>query len=339
MSDTAALISTHQMQELHALLRDHGITGDKTVHDWLNVWLEEHGDDQHPLESRKDLHGATAARMIRDLRKASVAQAAGGLTRALIAVQAELPWVNKTKRAEVPTKSGGKYTYTYADLADVTAAAFPLLVKHGLAFTCCPRITDKGGYELAGVLMHQSGEQIEGALPLHGNDPQALGGAITYMRRYLLGSMLGIVTDDDADARQAMGHQQTREWAGPSTAELIRFLQHDADRAGVTLHEVTAKLRQAIRSDGDWDREVTVEDLHQQDPWVIEPFARQVRAYTDQMVAKREQEAQAAADAAAAEQAAQEAATAAETTPDPSDPEDPWANPGPGATGEQPPEA
>lgn len=269
-------ITSKQMRELHALLRDHGIHGDVTVHDYLNTWLQEHDDEQHPIESRSDLHATTAARIIRDLRAADVAHAPGGLARALIAVQAELPWVAKTKTADM-----GNYSYTYADLGDVTAAAIPLLTKNGLAFSCCPRVTEKGGYEVVGVLLHESGETREGALPLHGNDPQKLGGSITYMRRYLLGCMLGIVTDDDADGRQAIGSTPTRAWDGPSTADLLNQIDADATRAGVTYEQATAKLRDGLGG-------ITVDDLDTIDPWRIAPFAEVVKAHADKVVAERE---------------------------------------------------
>ena len=124
------------------------------------------------------------------------------LAGALAAVQAALPVVHKGKTASIKSDKGS-YGYSYADLSDVTAAIMPLLSKHGLSFSCAPRLTDKGGYELVGVLMHVSGGQLEGALPLTGGTPQQLGSSITYMRRYLLGSMTGVVTDDDDDARLA----------------------------------------------------------------------------------------------------------------------------------------
>lgn len=124
------------------------------------------------------------------------------LCEALAAFQAEMPTVPKTKTAKVKMKSGGEFSYSYADLADVTDAAMPLLAKHGLAFTSLPRQTDRG-YELCGELMHTSGETKEGALPLSGQTPQEMGSSITYMRRYLLGCMTGIVTDDDDDGRVA----------------------------------------------------------------------------------------------------------------------------------------
>lgn len=121
----------------------------------------------------------------------------GKIAEALAAFQADLPHVGKDKRADV-----GQYTYSYADLEDITNAAMPVLSKHGLSFVALPRRTD-AGYEVAGVLLHTSGERLEGSLPLHGNQPQQVGSALTYMRRYLLCSMTGIVAGSDDDGRAA----------------------------------------------------------------------------------------------------------------------------------------
>lgn len=124
---------------------------------------------------------------------------------ALAAVQADMPSVHKGKTANV-----GQYRYTYADLADVSAAILPLLAEHGLAFTCHPRRVDgTNSYELAATLLHSSTDQtVEGALPISGNQPQQIGSAITYGRRYLLGCLTGIVTDDDDDGATATRGQQ-----------------------------------------------------------------------------------------------------------------------------------
>ena len=122
---------------------------------------------------------------------------------ALAAFQGEMPAVHKGKTAKVPTKSGGSYNYSYADVADVTAAVMPLLARHGLSFTCLPRATESG-YELVARLIHgPSGESVEGALPLFGRTSQEIGSALTYNRRYLLGCLTGVVTDDDEDGKAA----------------------------------------------------------------------------------------------------------------------------------------
>ncbi len=134
---------------------------------------------------------------------------------ALAEFQAEMPTVAKSKKAEVPTKAGGKYTYTYAGLAEVTDAAMPILHKNGLAFSCCPQRGDHG-YEIVGLLLHTSGESLTASLPLHGNQAQDIGSSLTYARRYLLGCMTGLVTDDDDDGNLAQAAKRT---VAPITAK------------------------------------------------------------------------------------------------------------------------
>ena len=136
----------------------------------------------------------------------------GNLAVALAKFQADMPSVPKNKTAKVQTKSGGEYTYKYADLADVTAAAMPLLAKHELAFICAPEDTPSG-FMLRGTLVHKSGESVTGVLPLHGQSNQELGSSLTYQRRYLLGALTGIVTDDDEDG--AVGNEAPRAKAQP----------------------------------------------------------------------------------------------------------------------------
>lgn len=134
------------------------------------------------------------------------------LAAALVAFMLDKPMVTKGQTATIPGRDGRTgYSYKYADLADVDAAATPILAAHGLAFVSVPRRTDNGSYELVGTLMHTSGETLEGPLPLQGRTAQELGSSLTYMRRYLLGSMTGIVTDDDDDGSRAQAaREQTR---------------------------------------------------------------------------------------------------------------------------------
>lgn len=165
----------------------------------------------------------------------------GELAKALAKVQAALPVVHKGKTADT-----GKYSYSYADLADVTAAIMPLLAKHGLAFACHPRIDEHGrGYELAATLMHESGETLTGALPIAGT-AQQLGSAITYARRYLLGSLTGVVTDSDDDARLATqaAKEAARETRRAAAEEAVpRISDTQKKRMHALLGEIGIKER------------------------------------------------------------------------------------------------
>jgi hypothetical protein len=101
------------------------------------------------------------------------------------------------------------YGYTYTNLSTILETINPLLAKHGLGFTQLVN-----GTGVLTILFHvESGETIQSetdipqGVTLKGmNEFQVLGSAITYIRRYSLSSMLGLVTDKDADAA---GEQST----------------------------------------------------------------------------------------------------------------------------------
>lgn len=100
----------------------------------------------------------------------------------------------------------------YADLADVIDAVREPLCKNGLSFVQFPRTLGEGKLELITLLMHSSGEWIEGGVPLlfSKNDMQGLGGAITYARRFGLSSMVGLSQDDD-DGETAAGRGEGKK--------------------------------------------------------------------------------------------------------------------------------
>lgn len=86
----------------------------------------------------------------------------------------------------------------YADLASVMDACLPALNEAGIA-VIQPFYQDEFGRYVKTILVHESGETFECAVPLivGKNDMQGLGSAITYARRYGLMSMAGIAPDDD----------------------------------------------------------------------------------------------------------------------------------------------
>jgi hypothetical protein len=126
------------------------------------------------------------------------------LAAALVALQANMPRINKGETAKVQSTKGS-YSYTYADLADVSAQLLPVMSEVGLAFTARPTMQD-GRFVLAYSLMHASGEREDGFYPLpDSGTPQAIGSAITYARRYCLLSVTGAAPDnEDDDGKAAM---------------------------------------------------------------------------------------------------------------------------------------
>lgn len=162
------------------------------------------------------------------------------MCQAIAAFQADLPKVTKDKTARM-----GTYSYTYADLGTLTHTVLPLLTKHGLAFITTGRATDTG-YELVGVLLHTSGQSIEGSLPIYGRQPQEIGSAITYARRYLLGAMTGVVTEDDDDGQRAVKAERTVSRDYDAVADTAESLTDLDELKALWIREEVAKAPKVI---------------------------------------------------------------------------------------------
>lgn len=124
------------------------------------------------------------------------------LTKALIKAQGEL---------EVVAKDTQAYNYKYATLPAVFEEYKKHFLKHGLVV-----IQGVEGNGLRTTLSHESGEwmsSVANLMPIK-NDPQAQGSAITYMRRYALGAICGIMSEEDDDGKKAMpAHSQPEKSA------------------------------------------------------------------------------------------------------------------------------
>ena len=91
----------------------------------------------------------------------------------------------------------------FADLPTVLSTVLPALAKHDLIQSQTFEPGPEGETILVTTLMHVSGESIVSRLPLITNQNKnamfALGGSITYFRRYALLSILGLSADVEAD--------------------------------------------------------------------------------------------------------------------------------------------
>ena len=111
------------------------------------------------------------------------------------------------------------FNSSYADLHTVIEASVPHLSKHGISVIQGTEFDSTNGYFVTTRLLHESGEWVQTKVrcPLGGKkDIQAVGGAITYGRRYGLSAMAGIAQkDDDGNSNTATNlskqHQQQRQ--------------------------------------------------------------------------------------------------------------------------------
>ena len=106
------------------------------------------------------------------------------ISAALSAFQGSVEQPKLEKEVKVKTKTGGSYSFKYADQ----------LISDG---------------KLVTILSHKSGQwfKSELMLPNQTTDYQAYGSAITYLKRYSYCAILGIVADTDDDANMACGNQ------------------------------------------------------------------------------------------------------------------------------------
>ena len=91
----------------------------------------------------------------------------------------------------------------YADLASIIETVKPILLKNGLTVIQGSE-ADGNIVTVRTRIVHVSGEWIETSLTMTaaGSDPQKIGSAITYARRYSISSFLNIAADDDDDGEE-----------------------------------------------------------------------------------------------------------------------------------------
>ena len=114
----------------------------------------------------------------------------------------------------------------YADLTEVIATVKGPLNDQGISFLQLVELDEQGRQVVETMLLHESGEFITGrtlVVTVKTNDPQALGSAITYAKRYGLQAICGIPTDDD-DGEAAMSRGRTHQTKRVSKVEELEVL-------------------------------------------------------------------------------------------------------------------
>ncbi len=120
------------------------------------------------------------------------------LLKALAAFKKDCPPFKKETEA---------YNYKYVKLDKIHEVVYPLLEKYGLfldqnlfsepeTFTVVTTITHLESGQDKVSTMNVAVEKMKSM-----NDYQSMGSGITYMRRYAIGAMLNLVTEEDTDAQ------------------------------------------------------------------------------------------------------------------------------------------
>jgi len=148
--------------------------------------------------------------MMHTTQSAEVDQLAAALCKA----QAAMPAAEKNSE-NAGFKRNGKPS-RYADLGAVHDALRVVLSENGLCVAQTGAALSDGRMAVETTLMHSSGQWIRGCLPMtpiKDATPHAIGGAVTYGRRYGLCAMVGLVADDDDDGNTASGKTHAKPQA------------------------------------------------------------------------------------------------------------------------------
>jgi hypothetical protein len=128
----------------------------------------------------------------------------------------------------------------YASLANILDTIQKPLSECGLAISQFPDAN-----ALTTIILHaDSGEWMESSyvMPVaKQNDPQAMGSAMTYARRYALGSILNLNIDDDDDGEKAMGRQiPKKDELTPKHPSWTKAVEHL--KTGGLMTDITSKF-------------------------------------------------------------------------------------------------
>jgi hypothetical protein len=139
----------------------------------------------------------------------------------------------------------------FSTLEDCINMTRPILSKHGLAISQMPNTLD-GQYVLTTILMHESGESIVSNQPVVSmkQDPQSLGSALSYCRRYSLTGVLSLASgdfEDDGNAATAPAKPTPapkKAESNQSLAERVNATQHVGELMAL-YEEVKGKLSES----------------------------------------------------------------------------------------------
>jgi len=128
-------------------------------------------------------------------------QAASEFAHAMAAFQANCPPIAKNKKADIATRSGTNFQYTFADLPQIAKTIAPHLQAVGLAYTWDSKVADKQ-IVCACILQHVNGHKqvasftcpVESGAGM--SEQQKYAAALSFARRQSLVQVLGLCTVD-----------------------------------------------------------------------------------------------------------------------------------------------
>jgi ERF superfamily len=152
-----------------------------------------------------------------------------------------------------PSKDGdnGHFKSKYATLDEIVKVIRPTLSKHGLSFIQSVN-SDSEKVGVTTTLLHSSGQYITSDtinIPLGGKvNAHGVGAGVTYGRRFSLGAILGIATEEDddgnhvsvgGDQKQQSSKQTTSNGASDAQKNMINRLIKEVAKVRNTTEAIT----------------------------------------------------------------------------------------------------
>lgn len=137
------------------------------------------------------------------------------LNQAIYNIQQDIETVSRDDKADID----GKYSYKYAGLPKIWEALKKQLKNEGLLVKQAAVTWDghsMGDFMKTTIVHVETGQFLTEYMRLimRREDPQGMGAAMTYAKRYQLGNLFGIITEDDNDAKdhRLATAEQKKEW-------------------------------------------------------------------------------------------------------------------------------
>lgn len=166
-------------------------------------------------------------------------------------VQQQADYIRRDSNGQV-----GQGKFKYANLTSTWDAVKQLLKDNGLTVYQTPTYTADNkstGNFFKTTLYHTSGESLTEYMPmiLTRQDPQAMGAAITFYRRYMLTTMLGLIPDDDNDAREQRlaTLEQKKKIVGAVKLAFTGTEDWKPEQINTTIENIIGKHPSQIRED------------------------------------------------------------------------------------------
>lgn len=126
------------------------------------------------------------------------------------------------------------FSSKYSDLSTIIETARNPLVENGFAISQAMDESDGLTAQVTTILMHKSGQWLSSTVTMKPKnaDPQGIGSAITYARRYAYAAIIGLASEADDDGNSASAKTETTERNGTTVTKPVGYQKASCEQCG-----------------------------------------------------------------------------------------------------------